>query len=106
MVGEIMGKKKRKRLTAKMTGRMVVIFFLFGTVIFTLGYRLVVNLKAVSDFNQELDALKVQKEVLLDEEDAIEADIKRLSDQMYIARYAREKYLYSREGELILRIEE
>ena len=98
--------KKRKRLTVKMTGRMIVIFLLFGTVIFSLGYRLVVNLKTVSNLKQELVALEEEKKELLEEEEAVEADIKRLSDPMYIARYAREKYLYSREGELILRIEE
>ena len=40
------------------------------------------------------------------QEEATEADIKRLSDPLYVARYAREKYLYSKEGEIILRIEE
>lgn len=98
--------KKRKRLTAKMTGRMIVIFFLFGGCIVTLGYRLITNLKTINDLNKEMVSLEEEKKELLDEEEAIEADIKRLSDPMYIARYAREKYLYSRDGELILRIDE
>ena len=55
---------------------------------------------------KELNNLEEEKVSLLDQEEAINADIKRLSDPMYIARYAREKYFYSKDGEIILRIEE
>lgn len=89
-----------------MTGRMIIIFLFFGTVISTLGYTLFNNLNQVSDLKNELNKLHVEKVSLLEEEEALEADIKRLSDPVYVARYAREKYLYSKEGELILRIED
>ena len=98
--------KKRKKYTAKTKGRMFVIFLFFGAIISTLGYTLVLNLKQVNDMKKELKALKEEKISLLEQEKATQADIKRLSDPLYIARYAREKYFYSREGELILRIEE
>ena len=42
----------------------------------------------------------------MEQEEATLADIERLSDPVYVARYAREKYFYSKEGEIILRIEE
>lgn len=54
----------------------------------------------------EKDSLVVESDKLVEEIEAVEADIKRLSDPEYIARYAREKYFYSKEGEIILRIEE
>lgn len=98
--------KKRKKYTVKTKGRMFVIFLFFGAIISTLGYTLVLNLKQVNDMKKELKALKEEKISLLEQEKATQADIKRLSDPLYIARYAREKYFYSREGELILRIEE
>ena len=98
--------KKRKKYTAKTKGRMFVIFLFFGAIISTLGYTLVLNLKQVNDMKKELKDLKEEKISLLEQEKATQADIKRLSDPLYIARYAREKYFYSREGELILRIEE
>ena len=85
---------------------MLVIFLFFGAIISTLGYTLVLNLKQVNDMKKELKALEEEKVFLLEQEEATEADIKRLSDPLYIARYAREKYFYSREGELILRIKE
>ena len=33
------------------------------------------------------------------------SEIQRLQDEEYIARYAREKYLYSKNGELIIKID-
>ena len=43
--------------------------------------------------------------VKLEEEAKIlESDILKLNDPTYIAKYAREKYLYSKDGELIIRL--
>ena len=98
--------KKQSMYTVKSAGRMIVIFLFFSTVISTLGYTLVHNLYRINQLNDELAALEVEEEVLLEEEEALNADIKRLSDSMYIARYAREKYFYSKEGEIILRMED
>lgn len=96
--------KKKKKYTIKTKGRMVVIFAFFGAIILTLGYTFLYNLKQISDMNTEKKSLQTQKKELLKEEDTTLADIKRLSDSTYIARFAREKYLYSKEGEIILRI--
>ena len=41
---------------------------------------------------------------LYEEEEILNSDIKKLEDPDYVARYAREKYLYSKDGELIIRI--
>ena len=65
----------------------------------------------IGDAKEELDGNKLEEaeklvNELLDEEETVQADIKRLSDPDYIARYVREKYMYSKEGELILRIKE
>ena len=98
--------KKHKRYTAKTTGRMIVIFLFFGAVISTLGYTLINNLYRVNEMKKELEELDKEKVSLLEKEEELEADIKRLSDPEYIARYAREKYLYSKEGEIILRMDE
>lgn len=98
--------QKRKRYTIQTKSRMFVVFLFFGAIIATLSYTLVLNLKRVNDMKKELRALEKEQISLLEEEEATEADIKRLSDPVYIARYAREKYFYSKEGEIILRIEE
>ena len=83
---------------------MLIVFVFFGVIIFTLGYTLVINLRDIEDMDEQMIALDEEYSLLLDEEAKIEADIKRLQDPEYIARYVREKYLYSKEGEIILRI--
>ena len=41
---------------------------------------------------------------LEEEEENLNNEIKKLQDSDYLARYAREKYFYSKNGELIIRI--
>ena len=43
---------------------------------------------------------------LREKEDELRADANRLQDPDYIARYAREKYLYSKDGEFIIKMPE
>lgn len=85
---------------------MVVIFMFFGAIISTLGYTFFHDLGRIHEMKKEKDTLILEKVELLEEEEATQADIKRLSEPEYIARYAREKYFYSKEGEIILRIED
>ena len=101
-----MPKKKKKGYTAKTRGRIMVIFVFFSAIIATLGYTLLFNLKQVSDLENEKKKLKNEIVELKEKESAIVADIKRLSDPLYVSRYAREKYYYSKEGEIILRMDE
>ena len=42
--------------------------------------------------------------LLKKEEKILESDIQKLEDPSYVARYAREKYLYSKDGEIIIRM--
>ena len=96
--------KKRVRYSVKAKGRMFVIFIFFGSIIGTLGFTFFRDLNRMNDMNQEMKSLLLEKESLLEEEKALEADIKRLSDPLYVARYARERFFYSKEGEIILRM--
>ena len=42
---------------------------------------------------------------LQEEKESLETDILKLKDPDYIAKYVREKYFYSKDGELILRLD-
>lgn len=97
---------KKKKYMKKAKGRILVMFVFFGAIISTLGYTLISNLQQINDMRKEKVALKEEENDLKEEEKSLEADIARLSDSEYIARYAREKYFYSKEGELILRIDD
>ena len=48
--------------------------------------------------------LKNKLVALKEKEDELQVDADKLQDPDYIARYAREKYSYSKDGEIILRI--
>ena len=76
----------------------------FGAIIATLGYTFLRDLNKISQLHYDKGDLVKEKEELKEKEDAIQADINRLSDPSYVARYAREKYFYSKDGEIILRI--
>ena len=54
----------------------------------------------------EASELEEQLADLKDNEEKLESEINRLQDPEYLARYAREKYFYSKENELIIRIPE
>ena len=43
---------------------------------------------------------------LREKEAELKVDVEKLEDPDYIARYAREKYMYSKDGEIILRLPE
>ena len=53
---------------------------------------------------QEKKELEKELASLKEEEEELKADVNRLQDSDYVARYAREKYYYSKDGEYILRI--
>ena len=55
---------------------------------------------------REKENLEEKLIALKEKEKVLENDVKKLEDPEYLARYAREKYFYSKDGELILRIPE
>ena len=55
---------------------------------------------------EEKKNLEIKLVELKDEEKRLKLDASKLQDPDYIARYAREKYLYSKDGEFIIRIPE
>ena len=51
---------------------------------------------------------ELEKEIvaLKEKEEQLKVDVNRLEDPDYVARFAREKYMYSKDGEIILRLPE
>ncbi len=52
----------------------------------------------------EKKELENQIVALKEEEEALKVDVSRLEDPDYVARFAREKYMYSKDNEIILRL--
>lgn len=55
---------------------------------------------------QEKKALELELTALKEKEEELQVDANKLQNPDYVARYAREKYLYSKDGEYILQIPE
>lgn len=55
---------------------------------------------------QENEELNKKLIYLKEKEIQLAVDVEKLEDPEYIARYAREKYLFSKDGEIILKIPE
>jgi len=56
--------------------------------------------------NKEIEELKVTLNEKLNDEEELNDEINKLQDPEYMAKYAREKYLYSKKGEIIIKIED
>lgn len=95
-----MTKKKKKNVRV----RLLLFFLVFGSIIGSLSYSFFSNVSKIIKIKNEKVALKEKLVDLKDEEDKLNSDIKKLRDPEYVARYAREKYMYSKDGELIIRL--
>jgi len=90
--------KKRKRLFSLVLISLAII----GFTTFTIGKYWV----EIYDKYREKKELEKEYVTLKEKEAELKVDANKLQDPDYIARYAREKYLYSKDGEFILKIPE
>ena len=98
--------KKHKKKSVKYKIRILLAFLVFASITSVLGYNLFCNINSIKALVIEKKELSDKISALQDEKEDLENDIKKLEDSDYIARYVREKYLYSKDGELILRIDD
>lgn len=94
-----------KRLTRKERRRVVLTsifcFFIIGlSVISSIS-----NISKIEEKKLEKKELTQMLENLKEEEKTLTDDVEKLKNPEYAARYAREKYLYSKTGEKILKID-
>ena len=88
-------KKEKRRLTLFISAFMIIIVFM------------VVNIfpdwLKISENNKELAYLEEEYTVLLDDEKALKAEVEKLKNPEYMERYAKEKFLYTKDNEIIIR---
>lgn len=99
-----MRKKNKAKLSKKSKRRMLV----FGSASICLILFLVITIGNVwAQIFQKYYEKKFYEEKLAelkDEEEKLKVDVEKMQDDDYVARYAREKYLYSKDGEFIIQI--
>ena len=91
-------KQAKKRLTLEILVFLVLLVFLSFSM-FKVWLQIIDNKSNIVSLNEKY-------EKLLEEEKALKSDVNKLQYPDYVARYAREKYLYTRDGELIIRMPE
>lgn len=99
-----MPKRRRKNMKRKI--RFLFAFLVFGIIISTLGYNLFSNIKTINAMKVEKKDLQSKIVELASEKEILENDILKLKNPDYIAKYVREHYFYSKDGELILRMDD
>ena len=97
--------KKSKRKTSKSKIRIVVALLVFGSITCALGYDCLSNISKIQNMMKQKSKLEDKLVSLQEEKEGLETDILKLEDPDYIAKYVREKYFYSKDGELILRLD-
>ncbi len=95
---------RKSKISKKAKLRILLFFIIFGSIIGSLSYSFFSNVNKIVSIKKEKQILSDRIAELTDEEAVLNSDIKKLEDPEYVARYAREKYLYSKDGELIIRI--
>lgn len=101
MVGEIVAKTKKSKKKIK---RMLILGLGSIVIIFVTTYTIGKYWVEIYGKYQEKKELKKKLISLKEKEEELKVDASKLQDPDYIARYAREKYSYSKDGEIILRI--
>ena len=94
---------RKSKISKKAKLRILLFFIIFGGIIGSLSYSFFSNVNKIVSIKKEKQVLNDRIAELTDEK-VLNSDIKKLEDPEYVARYAREKYLYSKDGELIIRI--
>ncbi|HIS87156.1 MAG TPA: septum formation initiator family protein [Candidatus Caccenecus avistercoris] len=88
-------KKERRRLT-----------------LFIMAFIFIIGFTCINIFPDWLKIMKNKKEItllessyeeLLDTEEALKAEVEKLQDPEYVERYAKEKFLYTKDDEMIIR---
>ena len=98
-------KKRKTKVSVKKSVKRLLVFGLFSVAI--ISFVLVNVYKIINqivDKYNEADELEKKIVVLTEQEEDLNNEINKLQDKDYLARYAREKYFYSKNGELIIRI--
>ena len=97
-MGEDVTKKDQRRLLLEVG--------ILGLLICGLIFSTFSDWKTVVNNKLQTKELTEEYTSLLEDGDSLESEVNKLQDDDYLARYAREKFFYSKDGELIIRIPE
>ncbi len=98
-------KTRKTKVCVKKNVKRLLVFGLFSVAVICFVFVSVYNvINQIVEKYQEADELEKRIASLTEKEEELNNEINKLQDKDYLARYAREKYFYSKNGELIIRI--
>ena len=98
--------KNSKKVVKKNKDTGYVAFLLCAIVLFIviLISTIFSDMMQIYNNRRETKELEARYSMLLENEASLNSEVVKLHDPDYVARYAREKFLYTKDGERILRI--
>lgn len=100
-----MNKAKSKKSTVKKKDNtikyLITFIVLFSIVLIATVYS---DIRSITQNVSETKEYNKLYGELLEEEASLNSEVIKLQDPEYVARYAREKFMYTKDGELILKI--
>ena len=97
---------RRRRRKSKKARRTVFLGFTSVFIIVAMSFTIGKYWVDIFDKYKEKKDLERELSSLKEKEAQLRVDANKLQDPNYIARYAREKYYYSKDGEFIIKIPE
>ena len=94
---------KKRRIKASKRKLLFLITTLIVLIVLVIGSVFKDWMQIMDNKTEKVELLNKYSS-LLEEEQQLKSNVNKLQDPEYIARYAREKYLYTKTGELIIRI--
>lgn len=94
-----------KGKTRKEKKRLIVISLTIVLLLISLFYTVYDNFMQVVQNKKSITFLTSEYEQLLDEQTRLSSQVLKMQDPEYVARYAKEKFLYSLPDEIIIRVD-
>ena len=95
-----------RKTTAQVKRRLVLTVPLTLAIILATTFTSVIEIKKIRSYEKEKKALTLELEKLKEDAESLNLEINRLNSPEYIARYAREKFLYTKDGEKLIIVDE
>ena len=96
----------KKKINKGAKRRLFLWFIIFVLLMSYMSYTSIRYWKDILKNKKETKELSLKYDKLVSNRKKLERDVVKLQDPEYVAKYAREKYLYSKDGELIIKIVE
>jgi cell division protein DivIC len=95
-----------KKLSTKTKRRIFIVSIIAIGVMIAITYNVFLVWNKIIDLKNEKTILTQELSKMEEEEGYLKEEVQKLKDPDYIARYAREKYLFSKDGEFTIKIPE